>query len=65
VLTAETTLFNAEDILAQVRLGRFQALLSVYKALGGGWTRTDLEMFPGLTPGMVKGGLALPVGGNR
>ena len=37
VLQAETTLFNAEDTLAQVRLARFQALLQLYKALGGGW----------------------------
>ena len=37
VLQAETTLFNAEDLLVQVRLARFQALLALYKALGGGW----------------------------
>lgn len=67
VLTAETTLFNAEDTLVQVRLARVQSLLNLYKALGGGWVAADLpvtDQFPGLTPGMLPGGVALPVGGN-
>jgi len=67
VLQAETTLFNDQDILAQVRLTRFQALLNIYKALGGGWVAPSgpiLEQFPGLEPGMLPGGIALPVGGN-
>jgi NodT family efflux transporter outer membrane factor (OMF) lipoprotein len=67
VLTAETTLFSDEDTLAQVRLARAQALLNLYKALGGGWAepaRPVNEQFPGLEPGMVPGGVALPVGGN-
>ncbi|MBV9734786.1 MAG: efflux transporter outer membrane subunit [Acidisphaera sp.] len=37
VLTAEQTLFTDEDTLAQVRLARFDALVNLYKALGGGW----------------------------
>ena len=37
VLNTETTLFNDQDTLAQVRLSRFLALVSLYKALGGGW----------------------------
>lgn len=41
-LQAQTTLFNDLDTLAQVRLARFQALLSLYKALGGGWTVDDV-----------------------
>ena len=41
VLTAETTLFNDEDTLVQVRLARVQALLNLYKALGGGWVEPD------------------------
>ncbi len=65
VLTAETTLFNAEDTLAQVRLARTQALLNIYKALGGGWSRAGADKFPGLSPNLVRGGVALPVGGNR
>lgn len=67
VLTAETTLFTDLDTLAQVRLARFQALLGVYKALGGGWRQPEgavTEQFPGLSPGRVAGGVALPVGGN-
>jgi NodT family efflux transporter outer membrane factor (OMF) lipoprotein len=67
VLTAETTQFNDEDTLVQVRLTRVQALLNVYKALGGGWVEPDLPVeaqFPGLQPGVVPGGVALPVGGN-
>jgi multidrug efflux system outer membrane protein len=67
VLTAETTQFNDEDTLVQVRLARAQALLNLYKALGGGWVAADQpveEQFPGLKPGMVPGGVALPVGGN-
>ena len=65
VLTAEAALFNAEDTLAQVRLARVQALLNLYKALGGGWKKSDAEKFPGLSPGVLRGGVALPVGGIR
>ena len=64
VLTAETTLFNDEDTLVQVRLARVQALLNLYKALGGGWTGQPTTQFPGLTPGLLPGGVAFPVGGN-
>ncbi len=41
VLTTETTLFSDQDILVQVRLARVQALLNLYKALGGGWVASD------------------------
>jgi NodT family efflux transporter outer membrane factor (OMF) lipoprotein len=67
VLQAETTLFNSQDTLYQVRLARFQALLNLYKALGGGWIEPPgpvQDQFPGLLPGIVPGGFALPVGGN-
>jgi NodT family efflux transporter outer membrane factor (OMF) lipoprotein len=67
VLQVETTLFNDEDNLALVRLARFQALLGLYKALGGGWVAPSgpiEQQFPGLKPGLLPGGLALPVGGN-
>jgi NodT family efflux transporter outer membrane factor (OMF) lipoprotein len=37
VLQTEQTLFTAEDTLAQVRLARFQAIIGLYQALGGGW----------------------------
>jgi NodT family efflux transporter outer membrane factor (OMF) lipoprotein len=41
-LQAQTTLFQDLDSLTQVRLARFQALLSLYKAMGGGWSRDDV-----------------------
>jgi multidrug efflux system outer membrane protein len=40
-LQAQTMLFTDLDTLAQVRLSRFLALVDLYKALGGGWTRAD------------------------
>jgi NodT family efflux transporter outer membrane factor (OMF) lipoprotein len=45
VLNTQTTLFNDEDTLAQVRVSRFMALVSLYKALGGGWS-TDAVPWP-------------------
>jgi outer membrane protein, multidrug efflux system len=41
VLQAEQTWFTAEQTLAQVRLSRFQAYISLYQALGGGWPPPD------------------------
>ncbi|GLS20400.1 RND transporter [Labrys miyagiensis] len=38
VLQTEQTLFSAQDTLAQVKLQRLQALVSLHQALGGGWT---------------------------
>ena len=37
LLTTQQTLFQAQDVLAQVRLLRLQAIVSLYQALGGGW----------------------------
>ena len=37
VLDAQRTLFAAEDQAAQLRLSRLQAVVALYKALGGGW----------------------------
>jgi multidrug efflux system outer membrane protein len=37
VLQTQQTLFQAEDTLAQARLARMQAVLSLYQALGGSW----------------------------
>jgi NodT family efflux transporter outer membrane factor (OMF) lipoprotein len=37
VLQTQQTLFQAEDTLAQARLARLQAVVSLYQALGGGW----------------------------
>lgn len=67
VTTAETTLFSDQDTLVQDRLVRVNALVSLYKALGGGWMEPDRPVdaqFPGLRPGPLAGGVALPVGGN-
>jgi multidrug efflux system outer membrane protein len=61
VVNTQQTLFQAQDALAQIRLQRFLAVVSLYQALGGGWTRdrypltTDDE--PSTEPGPV-----LPVG---
>jgi multidrug efflux system outer membrane protein len=35
----QTTLFSSQDLLVQVRLERFQAYVSLYQALGGGWSQ--------------------------
>ena len=37
-LNTQATLFNDLDQLYQVRLARFQSLVNLYKALGGGWS---------------------------
>ena len=37
VLTTQTSLFNSQDTLAQIRLARLQAIVALYQALGGGW----------------------------
>jgi len=37
VLDAQRSLFDAQERLAQVRLDRLQAAVSLFKALGGGW----------------------------
>jgi len=67
VLNTELTLYNDEDALTQIRLSRFLALLSLYKSLGGGWVQPSgpiQDQFPGLSPGLLPGAIALPVGGN-
>ena len=46
VLNTETTLFNDLDTLAQVRVSRALALVSLYKALGGGWELPATEQAP-------------------
>ena len=37
VLNAQQTFFQNQDALAQTRLARFQAVVSLFQALGGGW----------------------------
>ena len=38
VLNTQQTLFQAQDTYAQVRLANLQAVVSLFQALGGGWT---------------------------
>ena len=42
-LNTQTTLFNFLDQLTQIRLARFQALVNLYKALGGGWSKPGVS----------------------
>ena len=44
VLDAQRTLFNAQDQLAQIRLNRLLAAVSLYKALGGGWSGATAQV---------------------
>lgn len=37
VLNTQQTLFQAQDILVQVRFSRLQAVVGLFQALGGGW----------------------------
>jgi NodT family efflux transporter outer membrane factor (OMF) lipoprotein len=37
LLQTQQTLYEAQDTLAQARLARLQAVVSLYQALGGGW----------------------------
>ena len=43
VLQSQQVLFNAENVLDQSRLQRFQADVNLYQALGGGWTKSDSD----------------------
>jgi NodT family efflux transporter outer membrane factor (OMF) lipoprotein len=47
VLEAQQTLFDARDQLAQTRLARIKAVLSLYKALGGGWRTPEQTALAG------------------
>jgi len=44
LLNTQATLFQAQDTLAIVRLARFQATVSLFQALGGGWPRPGDEL---------------------
>lgn len=43
LLDAQRTLFTADDTLAQLRLLRLTGTTDVFKALGGGWSRSQVE----------------------
>src|SRR5258706_7017080 len=38
LLATEQTLFAQQDMLAQVRITRLKAIVSLFQALGGGWS---------------------------
>lgn len=38
LLEAQRTLYSAQDALSQVRLARLQAIVDLYRGLGGGWS---------------------------
>ena len=39
MLNTQLALFQAQDMLAQARLARLQAVVSLFQALGGGWQK--------------------------
>ena len=43
VLEAEQLLFPTEDALAQTQRDQLVAVVNLYKALGGGWSLSDVE----------------------
>ena len=50
LITAQNSLFQAQDSLIQIRLARLQAVVSLFQALGGDWDDAD----PNAEPGIVK-----------
>ena len=43
VLDAQRSVYGAEQALIRTRLGRLSNLVTLYKALGGGWTEAGLQ----------------------
>ena len=43
MLNTENALFIAKDALVQVRQAHMQGLVSLFNALGGGWTNTPTD----------------------
>ncbi|MGN6148573.1 MAG: TolC family protein, partial [Rhizomicrobium sp.] len=69
VLTAQQTLFSAQDQLVQIKLARIQADVGLYRALGGGWTEADedaTQVMPAATtpvaPSAEPGPKSVPAG---
>jgi outer membrane protein TolC len=42
VLDAQRSLYSAQDSVAQSRVSRLTAVLTLYVALGGGWSAPDI-----------------------
>lgn len=63
VLTAQQTLFSAQDLLVQIKLARIQADVGLYKALGGGWSEASeaaTQAIPAQTTPVKAGPAATP-----
>jgi len=50
VLTAQTDLYDAEQVLVSARLQRLTTLVDLYRALGGGWLENSGERRPDPVP---------------
>ncbi len=50
VLQTQQTLFQAQDALAQARLSRLQAIVGLYRALGGGWPPAEAQIYATADP---------------
>jgi multidrug efflux system outer membrane protein len=50
VLQSQQTLFTSEDSLVQVKQARLQAIVSLYQALGGGWSVAASPRVPNANP---------------
>jgi outer membrane protein TolC len=48
LLEAQRTLYAARDQFVKYKLARLQALVSLCKALGGGWTQQEAQHIAGL-----------------
>ena len=56
LLTAQQTQLEDENTLVTIRLARFQALVALFKALGGGWQQTvpvTAQPVPVLNPSII------------
>lgn len=55
LLNTQQTLFQAQDAVAQARLARLQALVSLFQALGGGWPTAKERRPLGSAPSVNEG----------
>ncbi|MFI5011693.1 MAG: efflux transporter outer membrane subunit [Hyphomicrobiales bacterium] len=60
LINTQQTLFQAQDNLSQFRLQRFLAVVSLYQALGGGWTRDRYPVTPDDEPSTEPGPVLPP-----
>jgi len=60
LLTSQQTLFTAEDELVQIKLARIQADVSLFKALGGGWSEPAEAATQSIPPVVVPATAASP-----